>query len=104
MKKKRILIVEDSPDLCEVYRAILSKQYEVTFSLDPLEISCLVPQSEFVISDYQGVPFALVRDECERQCVPLLLVTSELDRHYQYQVSKPISLDHLLAEIEARIA
>lgn len=103
MKKKRILVVEDSPDLCAVYVSVLSKHYEVTVSIDPIEISCLIPQSEFVLSDYHGVPFNVVRDECERQHVPLLLVTGELERYYTYQVSKPISVDHLLAEIEARI-
>lgn len=81
----RLLIIEDSLELVEVYKSFLD-EFELVFSIEQKEIEDLIDQVDLVICDYHFNPslsFEQVRDLIgDRK--PLILCSGEDDKVCQY--------------------
>lgn len=83
--KKRLLIIEDSPDLVFIYKDFL-KEFDLSFALELAEIEPLIDQVDLVICDYYFNPhlsFEQVR-EIVGDRKPLILCSGEDSKVRQY--------------------
>lgn len=82
----KILIIEDSKELCEIYKSFLN-EHEIVFALEQPEIEPLIEQVDLVICDYHFNP--VLSYETVREIVgnrkPLILCSGEPNQVEKYQ-------------------
>jgi DNA-binding NtrC family response regulator len=99
--KPRVLIIEDSADMCLAYSMALDRDYDIKFSLNIQEIESIVKDFDIVVSDYEmGLDFQQVVLACSNASVPLIAVTGCGMKVHDVQFNKPVSKADLVAGIE----
>jgi DNA-binding NtrC family response regulator len=102
---KHITIIEDNENLRLAYHYVLAHEYTISAfdgkqTTDELEDA--ITRSDLVISDFDGVNFAEVKELCRVFGKPLLLVSGESDLKLLHNntLQKPVGAKALKDAIE----
>lgn len=106
-KKKQLMFIDDDKTILNLYRDIfsISDDFEVLTVDNKNDFMNNVKDVDAVISDFHmkdstGINFANVLEICDKNQIPLLLITGDIYPYYDYQLSKPISAKSLKLQIE----
>lgn len=102
MRLTKLLVIEDSTDMCEAYQAVFHRHgYHAVFSLDMKEIRETMPMVDVVLSDYHmGLDFNVIKALAKQLNKPLLACTSVVECVHENQITKPFHIAKLLGAID----
>lgn len=100
----KLLIIEDSPDLCEIYKSFLS-DHEIAFALELPEIEPLIDAVDLVICDYNFNP--LLSFEQVKEIIgdrkPLILCSGEPEMVRKYGGILKVDLSNHLKPVISKL-